>query len=176
MNRKKLPEYTHAVVCRRLRGGGFWRSSWHGDICTRMQSIHIWSILPDSSGTGSGSGRIAADFAERVSGPDGERGASGEPFLEAYGYTPKDFRTVPGTAAGIVCTVCAAGILAACLLPVRQERRAAKKRIRELTGYLERVNTDAPERFWRCGKMSLRICRMRSTKRSPICMRPGTRP
>lgn len=71
-------------------------------------------------------------------------GASGAPFLEAYGYTPEDFRAVPGTAAGIVCTVCAAGILAACLLPVRQERRAAKKRIRELTGYLERVNTDAP--------------------------------
>ncbi len=71
-------------------------------------------------------------------------GASGAPFLEAYGYTPEDFRAVPGTAAGIVCTVCAAGFLAACLLPVRQERRAAKKRIRELTGYLERVNTDAP--------------------------------
>ncbi len=65
-------------------------------------------------------------------------------LLESYGYTPEYFGVIPDGTTVIICILAAAAILCVCLIPLRQERRMAEKRIRELTEYLEKVNTDAP--------------------------------
>ena len=70
-------------------------------------------------------------------------GDEADGFLSRYVYGPEDFRAVPGSVTAGVCIAAAACILAACLFPRRRDAAYSKKRIGELTGYLERVNTGA---------------------------------
>ncbi len=120
---------------------GIWRQQYRQEAFTRLSSL-CGKIAESDPQAEQAMLQALKESAWEQGGDEGD-----SPYLEQYGYAASilDDPTAAVPAGGLAALPAAAGagLLAACYVPLWWEIRRKRRRIGELTRYLERVNTGA---------------------------------